>query len=205
MFRQRLSRGVLTSVAFLLLSPCVSHTTSPELNPQNSVAHTASSELLGSFTGESYCYDAVDSLPPIASVWIRYYSFYFEGALFYDVFLDTTQIGTVLTASDPTDPVYADIVDHLTNGVWESIQIGVSNPIALCGRTTEPEYIAFDLGVVDFYGATIDSISLTLDELRYHTQGTSLYLYVIATMRVFGDWNTPVETTTWGRIKSLYR
>lgn len=204
MFLNRLLRGVLTSVAFLLLSPGVSHTTSPESNPQNSVAIAASSELLGTFTGGSSCYSAVDSLPPIASVWIRYYSYIFQDALFKDVFLDTTKIGTTLTASDPMDPVYADIVEHLTNGVWERIEIGSSNVIGHCHRTTRTEYIAFNLGVVDFYGATIDSISLTLDGLRFeYTQGTRVYW--TATMNVFGDWNTPVETTTWGRIKSLYR
>jgi hypothetical protein len=203
MFLQRLSRGVLTSVAFLLLSPGVSHTTSPELNPQNSVAGPASLELLGTFTGGSACSD-VDSLPPVLNVWIRYYSYIFGDALFKGVFLDTTQIDTVLTASDPTDPVYANIVERLTNGVWENIVIGSSKVLGLCGSTTRSEYIAFNLGVVDFYGATIDSISLTLDDLRFeYTQGTRISW--TATMKVYGDWNIPVKTTTWGRIKALYR
>ena len=204
MLLQRLSRGVLICVALLFLSLGVSHATSPELNPQNSVAVPASSELLGTFTaGSSYCSD-VDSLPPVLNVWIRYYSYIFGDALFKGVFLDTTQIDTVLTASDPTDPVYANIVERLTNGVWEKIEIGSSTVIGRCRRTTRIEYIAFNLGVVDFYGATIDSITLTLDDLRFeYTQGTRIYF--TATMKVYGDWNTPVKTTTWGRIKSLYR
>ena len=108
-----------------------------------------------------------------------------------------------MTASDPSDPKYATIVEHLTNGIWEYIYVGVSCSVGQ-GGSVKREYVAFNLGVVDFYGATIDSVSLTLDDLRFEdTQGTMIYH--TATMRIYGDWNVPIETTTWGRIKSLYR
>jgi hypothetical protein len=164
-------------------------------------AAPASAEVLGSWTyGGGH--GSADQWPHRIRIWISFA--YTPDGLFGDVWLDTTHVDTTLTATPTTDPRFVGVVARLTNGIWEWICMGETIPTGYGGGWCRPEYEAFNLGVVDFYGATIDSISLTVDGLRFDdTGGTSVWY--TATVTVFGSWGVPVRGVTWGRVKMLYR
>lgn len=127
--------------------------------------------------------------------------------------LNSTDVGTVLTATMETQdfPIF---VSNMTNDHQDYIGVGFFVPLKAGGVSgmyeIELEPIAFSLSGNDFYGATITSISLTLEELTLEKctsmlGNDCLGIYCRVTMTVEGTWNSvSTETNSWGHIKSMY-
>ena len=127
--------------------------------------------------------------------------------------LNDTDIGTVLTATMATQD-FPTFVSNMTNNHSNYIGAGFFVPLKAGGVSgmyeIELEPVAFSLSGNDFYGATITSVSLTVEELTLE-RCTSLLgndclgIHCRVTMTVEGEWSAiATESTSWGRIKALY-
>ena len=127
--------------------------------------------------------------------------------------LNDTDVGTVLTATVATQD-FPTFVSNMTNDHQDYIGVGFFVPSKAGGVSgiyeIELEPVAFSLGGNDFHGATITSVSLTVEELTLERctseLGTDcLGIHCRVTMTVEGTWNVvSTESTTWGHIKALY-
>ena len=125
-------------------------------------------------------------------------------ALFDDVVMTAASQGQVLTATAITDPDFVTIASDLTDGAADLMELWAFVGIAGFGATS-PEQVWFLLGSVDFAGHSIDSITLTVDEISLGTSDNTTTLHTKITVRVFGDGTLPVATKTWGAVKAMYR
>jgi hypothetical protein len=51
----------------------------------------------------------------------------------------------------------------------------------------------------------IDTITLTVEGISFHTESDTTSLHIAYTVRVYDGGALPVATSTWGSIKALYR
>lgn len=125
-------------------------------------------------------------------------------ALFDEVVLTAASQGQVLTATAVTDPDFGAIVADLTDGALDTMYLWAFVGIGGFGAGNS-EQLWFTLGSADFAGYSIDTITLTVDEITFDTADNTTTLHAKFTVRVFGDRALPVATKTWGAVKAMYR
>lgn len=125
-------------------------------------------------------------------------------ALFDDVVLTAASQGQVLIATAISDPDFVTIAADLTDGSVDLMELFEFVGIGGFGATS-PEQVWFSLGSIDFAGHTIDSMTLTVDEISFETADNTTAFHAKITVRVFGDGTLPVATKTWGAVKAMYR
>lgn len=127
-----------------------------------------------------------------------------DPALFDEVLLTSASVGQVLTATAMTDPDFGGIAATMSNGVSNGLNFFATfgSGAASIGNT---EQSWFALSTADFSGYSIDTITLTVDEISFETVGNVTNMYFAFTVRVYGTQTLPVATRTWGSIKAMYR
>jgi hypothetical protein len=125
-------------------------------------------------------------------------------ALFDGVVLTQASQGQVLTANAVTDPDFAAIVADLSDGQVDQMNLWAFVGVGGFGLGSS-EQLWFSLGSVDFAGYSIDTITLTVDEITFDTADNTTTVHVKFTVRVYGDRALPVAATTWGAVKAMYR
>jgi hypothetical protein len=125
-------------------------------------------------------------------------------ALFDEFVLTAASQGQVLTATAVTDPDFGAIVSDLADGAADQMNLWVFMGTGGFGIGS-PEQLFFSLGPVDFTGYSIDTITLTVDEITFDTADNTSTLHAKFTVRVFGDRALPVAHKTWGAVKAMYR
>ena len=129
-----------------------------------------------------------------------------QHALFDDVWLDSTSVGSVLVATAATDTDFAAVTARLTDGVADFVCLGTCEAIT-CAETCAPEGRLFGLATSDLGPAQIQKISLRVDALSFGLapHGEPMVSYTF-TVIVEGQAGTvPIRATSWGRLKSRYR
>lgn len=134
---------------------------------------------------------------------------------FDDTRLDSTDVDTVLVAV-AGDLDFQCAAEYLTDNQPQAIGVAFYLPsrhgTGYGGPAVreESEQIAFSLDSTDFNGDAITSISIRLDELTFDIIDGSFFevidFYCRVTVIVEGTRNSvPVESKSWGSIKSIYR
>lgn len=198
----RLSRVVAATILLVILLPSISH-----------------SEVLGTaeFIHESCCWGWDLSYHSLMLSLASCHELPIIGFTCWDVefpdLLNEPDVGTVLTATMETTD-FPSFVSNITNNNAGYIGVGFIVPLKTggisCIYETELTPVAFNLDGNDFFGATITSVSLTLEELTLEKCTTTLGndglgIYCRVTMTVEGTWNTiATEHESWGSIKSMY-
>jgi hypothetical protein len=132
-----------------------------------------------------------------------------------DIWLSTADIGTTLTV-DQTYSCFPTLVAALTDDVGQNcgVKIWLENGYLApgtrgCGIGVGGlEHDLFALDGNDFHGAIITSFSVRLDDLQFEDGSYPPLKRVSASLTwiVEGARNpTPVQSSTWGGIKALYR
>ncbi len=125
-------------------------------------------------------------------------------ALFDGYVLTMASQGQVLTATAVTDPDFGAIVADLADGAPDMMHLWIFVGIGGFGIGS-PEQLFFSLGSIDFAGYTIDTITLTVDEIAFDVADNATTVHAKLTLRVYGDRALPVATRTWGAVKAMYR
>lgn len=127
-------------------------------------------------------------------------------SLFGDVVLDSSCVDTTFTATASMGGSdFAEAAWRLTDGNVTYIGIGfipthTPKLVLLC-----PVQSVFSLETVDFTNATIESISLRVDELSFDDSSGVTRVTIAGTITIEGSgYFTPVEQCTWGHLKILY-
>ena len=169
------------------------------------LAHTPSahSELLGT-TRVTDAWSASHAQNHEIFPYLRYRSP--SPALFEGFRLTSSSVGAVLVATAGSDTGFAEIADRLTDGVKEELCLGTDlDDFRVLQCATEQRL--FGLEGNDFGDARVDTLTLTVDELRFEDDVRGgVIIHYTYTLRVYGE-KDPIEivATTWGRIKGRYR
>lgn len=129
-----------------------------------------------------------------------------QRVLFDDVWIDSSSVGSVLSASAPHDANFSAVAARLTNGAADPLCIGTCEEIS-CAATCGPESLFFRLTTSDFAPATVEKVSLRVDALSFGTdsRGGQIVQYTF-TITVEGSNGTvPSLPVSWGRLKTRYR
>ena len=126
--------------------------------------------------------------------------------LFDEVWLDSSSVGTTLTATAASDTDFAGVAARLTNGVSDYLCVGNGkeiNSFDICA----PENLIFAAPSPDLGPATIERISLRVDALSFtidpRVGEVTNFSYTITVEGQAGS--VPARAGSWGRLKAAYR
>ena len=126
--------------------------------------------------------------------------------LFTENFLDVSDVGQTFVSTAASDPDFATIDSMLTNGFSEFAGRADESPEGRESHWGYIEQITFGLDTTDFEGYQITSVTMRLDALSFTPDlprpGWTRVEYSV-TFTIHGT-TVPVESTSWGAIKSLY-